>query len=224
MNFLRKFFLTGLGVLLIYPAVSFAADTQETITVQPGPGSTPKNTARISDVANLLVDKIQQAQAAIDENQLDQAQKLLTQSQDLVQNIEITGPTTRVIEHVHTARTKLQTSQTVSVDLIPLDAELTDVEKVVPIQNAREQLSSARENLMSNHREAARKNLLALEDNLVYAEADLPVSRTKADILSAETLISQNKPLEAHQMLQDSLNHISVMAIDFQKQTPINNE
>jgi hypothetical protein len=41
------------------------------------------------------------------------------------------------------------------------------------------------------------------------------------DILSAETLLSQNRPLEAREMLQDSLNHISVMAVDVQKNTPI---
>jgi len=216
MTFLSKTLGVSLGLLLILSAYA-----EDTITVKPGPNSTPKNTARISDVANLLVDKIQQAESAIDQNELGHAQRLLSQAQDLVQNIEMTGPTARVIEHIHTARTTLETSTTVPLDLVPLDAELTDVDKIVSVQKAREQLTLAQQNIQANQREAARKNLLAVEDNLVYAEADLPVSRTKVDILSAETLLNQNRPLEAREMLQDSLNHISVMAVDVQKSTPI---
>jgi hypothetical protein len=191
-----------------------APKATETVVVQPEKNNTPDNIARVSRLANQVLAKIQDAQASIDTQKLDSAKTQLSEAQELLDNIQQTGPTARVIDTVQTKRKELQRSEEVSLDLVPLDAELVSFEKIVSVPEAKEHLALAKKSLAERDPKAASKHLQEVENSLIYAEADLPVSRTRQDVLSAESLLGQNKPEAANRVLQDSLKHIMIMTAE----------
>lgn len=187
---------------------------KETLRIEPNKNDTPENRAHLSQMANQAVGKIEAAQTSIEANKLTEAKTQLGEAQTLLENIQKTEPTARVIDTVQTKRKQLQTSQTVAVDLVPLDGELVEFEKVTPAPKAKDHLKQAKQSLQDKKRTEATEHLATVEEHLIYAEADLPVSRTKQDVLGAQTLLNQNKPKEAQKLLTDSLKHIQILVME----------
>lgn len=192
---------------------------KETLRIEPGKNDTPANEARVSRLANDAVTKIEAAQSSIEANKLPEAKTQLSQAQELLDNIQQTGPTAKVIDKVQTTRKQLETSQTATMDLVPLESELATFETVTPAPKAKEHLNLAKKSLQENKKGEASQHLSEVEDQLIYAEADLPVARTKQDVLSAQTLLNQNKPKEAHKALTDSLMHIQTLIVEADGET-----
>ena|GEM_PF-2936732 len=186
----------------------------ESIEIKPGKNDTAQNIQRVSRLANQVLEKIQGAQDNIQGNKLDLAKIQLNQADEMLEDIQQTGPTARVIDTVKSKRKELQTNEQVSMDLVPIDAQLIEVERVVPIPQAQEHLSMAKKSLAEKDNKAASQHLMELEKSLIYAEADLPISRTRQDVISAESFLSKNKPEAASKALQDSLKHIQVVAAE----------
>lgn len=187
---------------------------KETLRIEPGKNDTPENEARVSRLANDAVNKIEAAQTAIEANKLPEAKTQLTEAQALLDNIQQTGPTTKVIDKVQTTRKQLETSQTATVDLVPLESGIAEFETVTPAPKAKEHLNLAKKSLQEQKKTEASQHLADVEEQLIYAEADLPVSRTKQDVLGAQKLLDQNKPREAHKLLTDSLMHIQTLVVE----------
>lgn len=187
---------------------------KETLRIEPGQNATPEQEAKVSRMANDAVSKIEAAQTSIEQNRLPEAKTQLSQAQALLDNIQQTEATAQVIDKVQTTRKQLETSQTATTDLAPLESEIMKFEKVTPAPEAQAHLDKAQESLKNKKKDEATQHLVQVEENLIYAEADLPVSRTKQDVLGAQALLSQNKPKEAHKLLTDSLKHIQVLAVE----------
>jgi YfdX protein len=222
----------ALGVALISGLHAFAAEqvqkrsssqrkVTEVVEVKPGKNDTAHNIQRVSRLANQILEKIQGAQDNIAANKLDLAKIQLSQAEEMLDNIQQTAPTAKVIDTIKSKRKELQTSEQVSMDLVPLDAQLIEVERVVPVPQAKEHLSLAKKSLAEKNNKEASQHLMELENSLIYAEADLPVSRTRQDVLSAESLLGKNKPEQASKVLQDSLKHIQVMAAEADQAEPL---
>lgn len=187
---------------------------KETLRIEPGQNATPEQEAKISSMANDAVKKIEAAQTSIEQNKLTDAKTQLSQAQELLEGIQATKPTAQVIDKVQTTRKQLETSQTATTDLAPLESEIVKFEKITPAPEAKAHLDKAQNSLKDKKKDEATQHLVQVEESLIYAEADLPVSRTKQDVLGAQTLLSQNKPQEAHKLLTDSLKHIQVLATE----------
>lgn len=211
-------FAICLGLGSLSPTVVHAIQKQpkkyETIQVSPGKGLTAQNEASETEKARNVLQKIASAQHSLEENKADLAQAQLLEAQILLEQIKANEPTEHVIEKVHTARKDLEKSQDVSIDLIPLDAELVNFETVAPAPMAKHHLQLAHKNIASKDKNAASQELLEVENNLIYAEAALPVNRTYQDVVGAQYMLSKNQLKAAQKMLQDSQQHIVMMAAD----------
>ena len=228
----RNLLSLAVSVALVSSLHAFAAEqvqkkvvsqhkVTETIEVKPGKSDTAQYVQRVSRLANQVLEKIQGAQDNIQGNKLDLAKIQLGQAEELLDNIQQTGPTAHVIDTVKSKRKELQTKEQVNIDLVTLDEELLEIARVVPIPQAKEHLSLAKESLAKKDNKAASGHLAELENSLIYAEADLPVSRTRQDVISAENYLVKNKPEAASKALQDSLKHIQVVAAEAVQDEPV---
>lgn len=185
-------------------------------------GLTPEEEMKVSQFANGAVDKIEAAQTSIEQNKLTEAKTQLGEAQSMLENIQHTRPTGQAIEKVQTTRKQLETSQTTTTDLAPLEKEIVEFEKVTPAPKAKEHLNLAKKSLQDKKKAEAGQHLADVESHLIYAEADLPVSRTRQDVLGAQALLDQNKPKEAHKLLTDSLKHIQTLAVEVDADAKMN--
>lgn len=175
---------------------------------------------QVSQWANDAVGKIESAQTSIEHNQLTEARHQLTEAQVLLDQIQQSAPTGNAINRVELTRKRLEAGQiSAESDLAPLDQEIVAFETVTPAPQAKQYLKLARQSLQDKNKADAQKHLVNVESQLIYAEANLPVSRTKQDVLGAQMLLEQGKPKEAHKLLTDSLRHIQIMAVEIEKDT-----
>lgn len=196
---------------------------QQTIQKPATPAATHAKkvpTQQVSQWANDAVEKIESAQTSIEHNQLPEAKHQLTEAQSLLDHIQQSEPTGKAINQVESTRKQLEAGQISSEkDLAPLDQEIVAFETVTPAPQAKQHLKLAKQSLQEKNKTHATEHLVDVESQLIYAEANLPVSRTKQDVLGAQTLLEQGKPKEAHKLLTDSLKHIQVMAAETEKNT-----
>ncbi len=189
-------------------------------TATPASPAKKMPTQQVSQWANDAVEKIESAQTSIEHNQLPEAKHQLTEAQSLLDHIQQSEPTGKAINQVELTRKQLETGQiSTAADLAPLDQEIVAFEMVTPAPQAKQHLKLAKQSLQEKNKSNATEHLVDVESQLIYAEANLPVSRTKQDVLGAQTLLEQGKPKEAHKLLTDSLKHIQVMAVETEKDT-----
>lgn len=206
------------GLATVSPVVAQAAQKApkavKTIQVSPGKGMTPQNEANESDMAKTVILKIAAAQKSLEADKPELAQAQLVEAQVLLEEIKLNEPTANIIEKVHTARTNLEKSEQVPVTLIPLDAELVSFETITPVPTAKHHLLLAKKSLANQDNKTASQELLQVENNLIYAEAALPVNRTYQDVVGAQYMLTKNKISAAKKMLQDSQQHIVLLETD----------
>ncbi len=195
---------------------------QEAMRKLASPAMKKEQNPQVSQWANDAVKKIEAAQSSINNNQLPEAKRQLTEAQTLLDQIQQSEPTGKAINRVETTRKQLEAGQiNTDQDLAPLEQEIVEFETVAPVPKAKQHLKMAKQSLQEKNKANAHVHLADVESQLIYAEANLPVSRTKQEVLGAQTLLEQGKAKEAHKLLTDSLQHIQSLATETNKATPL---
>lgn len=193
---------------------------QEAIQKQTSPAMKKEQSPQVTQWANDAVEKIESAQTSIEHNKLPEAKHQLTEAQVLLDHIQQSEPTGKAINRVESTRKQLEAGHISSEkDLAPLDQEIGEFETVTPVPKAKQHLNMAKQSLQEKNKAHATEHLVDVESQLIYAEANLPVSRTKQDVLGAQTLLEQGKAKEAHKLLTDSLKHIQEVVLETNKST-----
>ncbi len=193
---------------------------QEAIQKQTSPAMKKEPSPQVSQWANEAVTKIEAAQTSIEQNQLPEAKHQLSEAQTLLDHIQQSEPTGKAINRVESTRKQLEAGQiSTDKDLVPLEQDIMMFETVTPAPKAKQHLNMAKQSLQEKNKANATEHLVDVESQLIYAEANLPVSRTKQDVLGAQTLLEQGKAKEAHKLLTDSLKHIQEVVLETSKST-----
>ncbi len=202
------------GSFVVGTAV-FAAGLQEKITIEPGRQISAADQAIISRSAANALRHIAEARVDIHNKNPANAKNELAQVRKLIDIIKSARPTSKVIDHIWVAKKHLDYKNTTEVgeDIIPIDVGLTEIEDLVPVEQARQHLKKARSHIKAGQRKAAREELDAVQDNLIYTEVDLPLASTEQAVIMAQGLLARNKPGEADQALalaEEGVQYLSV--------------
>ncbi len=116
-----------------------AQTIQEKVTITPGKTISTADESAISSAAVKVLRHIATARGAIHDNDLEQAQADLKQARELIDIIKASLPTAKVKDHIWVAKEHLDYKSTEDVipDLIPIYAELDNIEDLVPVEQAK---------------------------------------------------------------------------------------
>lgn len=204
-----------LGAGVVNTQTVLAAGIHEKLSVVPGRTASPVEERIMSRSAAKVLRHIANARAAIHAKDLSQARTNLKQARTLLEIIRSARPTTKVIDHIWAAKKQLnyRTTREVGLNLIPIDAELTDIADVLPVEQARKHLGKARQYLKKGKKGSAGAELDEVQNALIYTEVDLPLSSTDQAVIAAEGLLAKNKPEEADKMLAVAEDNVQFMSV-----------
>ncbi|WP_457676701.1 YfdX family protein [Thiolapillus sp.] len=225
MNSLNKKMLPMLVALALgtgLPAASVAAQARqddgatETVILQPARKMTERQAALISENATKVLVQIAEARGALRAGDRPRAEKALGRARALLALIRRERPTEKIIDRVELARKHLEYEEaaTVAADLVPVYADLTLVEDLVPVDEAKAQLGKAREALAKGDRKTARKALTVLQESLIYTEVDLPVSSTGRNILAAQKALAAGDLKKAEKALKAAESGMVFLSVE----------
>ncbi|NIA20363.1 MAG: YfdX family protein, partial [Xanthomonadaceae bacterium] len=126
------------------------------------------------------------------------------QARTLIQIIKVSLPTVKVRDHIWVAKKHLdyESTEEVAMDMIPIEADLTELEDFMPVEQAKKHIRQAKEHLKKGNKKAAKEELQAADAALIYTEADLPLAATEKQVKTAENFLAQNKLQAADQALK----------------------
>ncbi len=160
----------------------------------------------MSAAATKVLHHIVEARAAIHAENHDLAERLLNQALALIDHIKAIRPSTRVADHIWVAEKHLdyQEPREVTLDLIPIEISLADLEDVVVAQRSKQYLLDIRDHIGRGDANATRKALEQLRGSLAQTEIDLPLTSTEQHINKALGLLAEGKATEAEQTLKEA--------------------
>jgi len=218
-NLLRSRLLAMLSTSILLASViviqsTLAANLREKVSVTPGRTISPAEENILSRAAARTLRHIAEARTAIHVGNIDQAKENLQQARTLINIIKSQRPTAKVHDHIWVAKQHLdyESTEDVAADLIPIDADLTEIEDEVPIEQARKHVQRARGHLKNGNKQAAKKELEAADAALIYTEVDLPLAATEQQVIKAENMLAKNKTADADKALrsaEDGVQHLS---------------
>lgn len=146
----------------------------------------------MSESASKILRHIVDARAQIHRGELKSAESELRAASTLIDYIESVVPSTQIADHIWVAEKHLDYQQPheVTLDLIPVEISLTDIEEVYLIRQAKQHIENTRSHLSNQDVEAARKELIHLRESLTQTEVDLPLKSTKQHISEAFALLA----------------------------------
>jgi len=101
----------------------------------------------------------------------------------------------------------------VAADLIPIYADLSDIEDFVPVAQARKRLNKANESLQKGNKKAAKEELAAVEEAVTYSEIDLPLAETERKVALAQKALDQNKLTDADKALKAAEDGVQFFSV-----------
>lgn len=207
--------LTGLLVTaLIGGGPAMAQTIQEKVTTIPGKTIYAADESAISSAATKVLRNIAKARGAIHDKDPEQAKSDLHDALQLIDIIKVSLPTTKIKDHIWVAGKHLdyEDTDTVLPDLIPIYADLADIEDFVPVAQTRKHLDAAKQGLKKGDKNAAKESLREASNLLVYTEIDLPLAATERAIIAAQAMLTQKQLDEANETLKGAEANILVIS------------
>ncbi|MGD2081522.1 MAG: YfdX family protein [Chromatiales bacterium] len=225
----KRFALKPVAAAVLLAAVAASGSVladgsiQEDLTVTPGRQISPQDEAAISSAAVKVLRHVAGARGELqgDEPDAEKAKVELGQAEKLLDIIQAGLPTTRIKDHIWVAKKDLEyeDSREVLPDLVPIYASLDELVDYMP--KARAHLDQAREAVKAGDKSKAGEQLKALDDALVYAEADLPLSSTRNLVAEAEEDLANDDAKAADAALATAQDDVVFVTVSFQ--SPLTN-
>ena len=182
---------------------AFAQTASETINVMPDHTTSTALERAISREAAQVLRQIANARTAIHLADFDAAKADLYTAMDLLEDIQGNLPTTRVHDHIWSAKQHIDYDSIVDVraDLVPVMADLDAIRDSVSVDAARKHVKKADKKLQAGDKSGAREELKQADETLVYTEFDLPVSSSLEKVDAAIAALRANDPTQANAAL-----------------------
>ena len=169
----------------------------------------------LSNAAALVLRHISDARGEIHAKNPEAAEKSLQKVDSLIQIIKEGRPVAKIKNHIWVAKKHLdyEETQEVAADLIPIYADLSDIEDFVPTAQARKKLKKADTSLKKGDKKTAREELTAVAEAVTYNEIDLPLAETDRQVVLARNALQQGKLKDADLALkaaEDGMQFFSV--------------
>ncbi len=192
-----------------------ADDVQENISVIPGRTITPAEERSMARSAAHVLRYIADARSAIAANDIAKARSDLLQALNLIDILKLQQPTAKVRDHIWVARKHLdyESTEEVTADLVPIEADLIEIEDFVPVEKARKHIRSAGAYLKKGDKAGAKKELKAADAALIYTEVDLPLSNTERQIIVAQKALDNRQPAKADKALKQAEDGVQILSI-----------
>ncbi len=208
------------GVMLLWggiPQKAVAEDetVKEEVSVTTGkPLSFPLQ-QRIANLAVKALKHIAKARGFIHARNYQDARNELTKSQELMEMIRSSLPTTRIKDHIWVAKKHLsyEDSEEVIPDLVPIYVSLDEIQSFVSVDKTRKHLDEAKEALKKDDKEKGAQALELAGESLTYVEIDLPLAYTERKVANALALLAEGKGKEADQVLKEAEEGVQVISI-----------
>ena len=208
------------GLLAAGPAVAKDADKTpdsgvvEEISVSPVRVVTPDQQQILANAAANILRQIADARGAIHENKPEAAKENLRKVDSLIKIIKAGRPMAKIKDHIWVAKKHLdyENTEEVAADLIPIYSDLIDIEDLIPVEQARKDLDKAGQSLKKGDKKAAKEQLAAVDEAMVYTEIDLPLSNTERQVELARGFLDQNKLQDADKALKAAEDGVQLLS------------
>ena len=204
-----------LAVSVVATQNVLADDVHENIRVTPGHTISPAEERIMARSAAHVLRYIADARSAIAANDIAKARSDLQQALNLIDILKLQQPTAKVRDHIWVARKHLdyESTEEVAADLVPIEAELTEIEDFVPVEKARKHIRSAGAYLKKGDKAGAKKELEAADAALIYTEVDLPLSNTERQIIAAQKALDNRQPAKADKALKQAEDGVQILSV-----------
>ena len=191
------------------------SDINQEISISPARIVTPAQQEILSNAAASVLRHISDARGEIYAKNPEGAKKFLQKIDSLIQIIKDGRPVTKIIDHIWVAKKHLDYEDTeeVAADLIPIYSDLSDIEDFVPTDQARKKLKETRKSLKKGDKEAAKVELAAVAEAIIYDEVDLPLAETERQVALAREALNQNKFKDADLALQAAEDGVQFFSV-----------
>ncbi|GJL67966.1 MAG: hypothetical protein NPIRA06_06010 [Nitrospirales bacterium] len=149
---------------------------------------------------------IAQARGSLHNKTFAHATNDLHHARTLIALTKYAGLTTLVKKQLWEVKKNLayESSRQITLDLIPLDLALTNLEYFIPMVEAKAHLNAAQGSLRNKDKVSAKTHLEDLYKALVYTEEILPLTATDHHIARAQELLRYNKIWQAEAVLENA--------------------
>lgn len=197
------------------PANAPISDINQEITIAPARVLTPAQQEILSNAAASVLRHISDARGDIHAKKPEAAKEALQKVDRLIQIIKAGRPVAKIKDHIWVAKKHLDYEDTkeVAADLIPIYAELSDIEDFVPVTQARKKLNKAKESLKKGNKKAAKEELAAVDKAITYSEMDLPLTETEHQVALAQKALDQNKLTDADKALKAAEDGVQFFSV-----------
>lgn len=197
------------------PAKVPISDINQEITIAPARIVTPAQQEILSNAAVATLRHIADARGYIHAKKPEEAKKALKKAEDLINIIKAGRPMIKIKDHIWVAKKHLdyESTKEVGADLIPISADLSDIEDFVPVIQARKHLNKAKESLKKGDKKSAKEELTAVAEAITYDEIDLPLSETEHQVVLAQKALDQNKLTDADKALKAAEDGVQFFSV-----------
>ena len=203
-----------LAVSVVATQNVLADEVRENVWLTSGRIVSPGEERAMARSAAHVLRYIADARSAIAANDIAKARSDLQQSLNLIDILKLQQPTVKVRDHIWVAKEHLdyESTEEVAADLVPIEADLTEIEDFVPVEKARTHIRSARAYLKNGDKAGAKKELKAADAALIYTEVDLPLSGTERQIIAAQKALDNRQLAEADKALKQAENGVQILS------------
>lgn len=206
------------GLLGASPVFSKPAISEE-VTFSAGQHISPQDEETISATAVKVLRHIAEARGALQGENADseKAKAQLDQSGKLLDIIQAALPTARIKDHIWVAGKQLEyeSSREVLPDMIPIYASLEELVDYLPRAKAKASLEKAGQAVNEGDKSTAQEQLRAVDDALLYLEADLPLRSTRNLVDQARDLLAAEDTKGADQALAFAEDNVVFVSMSF---------
>ena len=201
------------------PAEEPLSDINQEITIIPARVVTPAQQEILSNAAASVLRHISAARGDIDAKKPEAAKEALQKVDRLIRIINAGRPMAKIKDHIWVAKKHLdyEDTQEVAADLIPIYADLSDIEDFMPVAQARKKLNKANENLKKGNKKTAKEELAAVDEALSYSEIDLPLAETERQVALAQKALDQGKLTDADRALKAAEDGVQFFAVGIEE-------
>jgi len=206
--------LAGAGSALADPSI------HEEVSVSPEHQIAPQDETTMSTAANKVLRHIADARSDLqgDKPDAESAKTQLSQAEKLLDIIQATLPSTQVKDHIWVPGKDLDYKDTreVKPDVVPIYASIEELVDYMPTAKAKAKLDHAKQAMEKGAKQASSGQMRAVDDALLYVEADLPLRGTRQLVAQAKTHLQKGDVQAADQALAGAEDGVVVVSASIQ--------